>query len=261
MAHRKRILNKKGVKNNAKEEVTKKEIRWNSRKELCKKIVTTNSKKEFHKMETRRKLKMLLDKKEIRKNSKKELDIQEEILDVDSASEQTSSDENVDSNSVSSQTSIGENVDSNSASLDGNILHHALTSTAKHVDRLSVPPKKGPTIVYHHIHKNVNTNSVPSQTSAINGNVNLNLPQIQESLAKGILIGDVVSLLSDTFSFNKVLTNLHLIQKPNRFWYIAPTLDFIACVRWTTEYKTDRKVIIEKDLSVKVYCLLIFYFM
>lgn len=84
--------------------------------------------------------------------------------------------------------------------------------------------------------------------------VNANFSHISKEAINDVsLIKEFVLKQNECFSFDKLLASLSFVEKPNKWWNISPVTNFIACVRWTADYNTDRKVVIESDLTAKVY--------
>lgn len=54
------------------------------------------------------------------------------------------------------------------------------------------------------------------------------------------------------FSFSDLLTNVDYVFKPNKWWAISSHIDFVVCVKWDIQFASERQVIIDNNLSVKV---------
>ncbi|XP_035213567.1 uncharacterized protein LOC118187451 [Stegodyphus dumicola] len=58
---------------------------------------------------------------------------------------------------------------------------------------------------------------------------------------------------TSSYTFAALIDSLQSILKPNSLWTINFVGEFIICARWTLKYTCVKRIIIEKDMSLKVF--------
>ncbi|XP_015913143.2 uncharacterized protein [Parasteatoda tepidariorum] len=61
------------------------------------------------------------------------------------------------------------------------------------------------------------------------------------------------SVVEEKFSFNFLKINVNMINTLNSWWKVNVLDDFISFIRWMPDYTVEKKIVITKDLAVKVF--------
>ncbi|XP_035216223.1 uncharacterized protein LOC118189672 [Stegodyphus dumicola] len=72
------------------------------------------------------------------------------------------------------------------------------------------------------------------------------------------LVADNVAATKQNFTIPLLTESLQKISKPNCLWTVNSVVEFIVCARWATNYMCEKRVIIDKDMTIKVSFVLTF---
>lgn len=62
---------------------------------------------------------------------------------------------------------------------------------------------------------------------------------------------DVGSNIADV-TFSDLVNCLHLILVPSTLWTVSATSEFIICAKWDSSYNPEKRVVVERDMNIKV---------
>lgn len=61
-----------------------------------------------------------------------------------------------------------------------------------------------------------------------------------------------MSPMQKCLSFQEVLKNLHSITRPNTYWSVVCTDEFIIFARWNNKFNAEKRIVVEKDFTMRV---------